>query len=429
MKKKEKKLTSLTIAELKEYAKKKKISLKAAKKKAEIIAAIEMSESAPPKEEKKKILTTTKATVKRKRKETIRKTEEKPAPKRAVKPLRKPVAKKAEVKKEKKSEEIIHPRDAHELSVYGSNGSKFDEKNGKILEERSKFYLAPKLDVIHRPVEHRFDTDERQTIMRAVLRDPENLYVYWDITDEEYHRAERELLNHEGKHLVLRVVTIETGAFYEFDLSGTEHDRYIEVRQHGVSLQLSLWLKNSEGQSVLLVSSNCVDIPHISPDLSGASRDEQLLFALSLGVSPEEFDEMSKKSRFTYSQVGSDEFLSVEEELMRRMLAGQLSSHLLSSVSSAAEEEKREKERGFRLQVGAELIVYGSTEPDARVSFQGREVQLDAEGNFRFYLPFPDGTTSCPVTAHSADGVEKRAIDLCFKRSTSKEKRTYYLRG
>ncbi len=425
------------MSELRTYAKNKGISLKGKRKKVDIIDAIKQAE-ALRKSETKTAVKKKPASSRKNRRKTAVKTASESAAKPSVKekrPKRTPKQRVPSVSPAAGSSASSLKKDAHTLSLYGSEGSKFDtmaqESDGKIAEERSKFYIAPEENYIPRPLSHDYAVEEEKTTMRAVLRDPETLYVYWNISEQEYHRAERKLLNHDGKHLVLRIVTVETGSFYEFDLSGQEHDRYIDVQEKGVTLQASVLLKNREGQSVLLVSSNGVDVPHTHPDLSGASREEQLLFALSLGVSPEEFDAMVKDSRIIFSRVGSEEFLSAEEEMMRRMLANQLSSHLLSSVSSAGsvKNEEEGRTRGFRFEVGAELIVYGSTEPDAKVTFQGREISLDADGSFRFHFPFPDGNISCPVSAVSADGFEKRSLSLNFNRTTSKEQRTFNIRG
>ena len=77
-----------------------------------------------------------------------------------------------------------------------------------------------------------------------------------------------------------------------------------------------------------------------------------------------------------------------------------------------------EHRRGFWFNVNAELIVYGSTEPDAAVTIGGRPIRLRPDGSFSFRFALPDGQYELPVAASSADGVETRVADLSFSRAS-----------
>ncbi len=74
--------------------------------------------------------------------------------------------------------------------------------------------------------------------------------------------------------------------------------------------------------------------------------------------------------------------------------------------------------RGFWFEVNAELIVYGRTERDARVTVAGREVALREDGSFAFRFVLPDGEHPLPVVAVSASGEDTRGAALRFARST-----------
>ena len=78
-----------------------------------------------------------------------------------------------------------------------------------------------------------------------------------------------------------------------------------------------------------------------------------------------------------------------------------------------------EKKRGFWFMVNAELIIYGATEPDAKVTIGDRPIKLRPDGSFSFRFALPDGNYSLPAAAHSADGVETRVASLTFSRDTS----------
>ncbi|KEF42771.1 MAG: Rho termination protein [Cyanobium sp. CACIAM 14] len=76
------------------------------------------------------------------------------------------------------------------------------------------------------------------------------------------------------------------------------------------------------------------------------------------------------------------------------------------------------RQRSFWLVADAELIVYGATDPAARLSIGGEEVPLSADGTFRVQVPFRDGQQLYPIEAVAADGEQKRSITMEFQRST-----------
>ncbi|MFN9242472.1 MAG: DUF4912 domain-containing protein, partial [Cyanobacteriota bacterium] len=76
------------------------------------------------------------------------------------------------------------------------------------------------------------------------------------------------------------------------------------------------------------------------------------------------------------------------------------------------------RQRSFWLVADAELIVYGATDPSARLTIGGEEVPLSADGTFRIQGPFRDGQQVYPIEAVAADGEQKRSITLEFRRST-----------
>ena len=75
-----------------------------------------------------------------------------------------------------------------------------------------------------------------------------------------------------------------------------------------------------------------------------------------------------------------------------------------------------ERQRGFWFNVNAELIIYGATERDARVTIGGKQIKLRGDGSFSFQFALPDGKYPLPVVATSADGEETRRANLQFTR-------------
>ena len=116
-------------------------------------------------------------------------------------------------------------------------------------------------------------------------------------------------------------------------------------------------------------------------------------------------------------------------ELIRRQLEHEVSSQgaarpgLAASPSApfgsvSSPSARPERRRGFWFNVNAELIVYGSTEPDASVTIGGRPIQLRRDGSFSFRFALPDGQYGLPETARSADGEDTRQAELNFSRAS-----------
>ena len=120
-------------------------------------------------------------------------------------------------------------------------------------------------------------------------------------------------------------------------------------------------------------------------------------------------------------------------ELIRRRLSHDVPPHgvtsptsafgisspgLASSPTSPFGGASASSAKGFWFNVNAELIIYGATEPGAKVTLGGHEIKLRADGTFSFRFALPDGKYDLPAVAVSESGDDARAADLKFSRST-----------
>jgi hypothetical protein len=113
----------------------------------------------------------------------------------------------------------------------------------------------------------------------------------------------------------------------------------------------------------------------------------------------------------------SDEFVA----FIQRQIAGEVPPapsvpEMPSSISVAAVPPAQKK--GFWFNVNAELVIYGATEADARVTIGGRPIRLRPDGSFSFRFALPDGRFELPVVAVKADHTDARAAELSFSRAT-----------
>src|SRR5581483_2204967 len=86
-------------------------------------------------------------------------------------------------------------------------------------------------------------------------------------------------------------------------------------------------------------------------------------------------------------------------ELIRRRLAQEMSSLGISSLGLSSLSSPFggwEKQKGFWFNVNAELIIYGATEPDAKVTLGGTRIKLRPDGSFSYRFSLPDGKYDLP---------------------------------
>jgi hypothetical protein len=78
-------------------------------------------------------------------------------------------------------------------------------------------------------------------------------------------------------------------------------------------------------------------------------------------------------------------------------------------------------QREFFMHVNAEVIFYGGTHPEAKVTVDGQPIQLQPDGTFRYHFIFPDHDFEIPIVAVSPDGQETRSAVLFFRRETTRQ--------
>ena len=125
----------------------------------------------------------------------------------------------------------------------------------------------------------------------------------------------------------------------------------------------------------------------------------------------EQFQKIYRQSGGSSQTAVSTDLRELFEERLRRPM------HRLS-LQSLGTGALASFGRDFHFEIDAELIVYGSTEPNARVTLQGEPVQLRPDGTFTVRFSLPDSRQIIPAVAASPDGVEERTIVLAVERNT-----------
>ncbi|MFA4948910.1 MAG: DUF4912 domain-containing protein [Candidatus Krumholzibacteriia bacterium] len=276
--------------------------------------------------------------------------------------------------------------------------------------EESKFYLGaeqrvmPPIESIEIPKGYNVDR------IVAMVRDPHWLFAYWEVTDRKYRELERTFgSSWAACKMILRVYDRSSEKQSHFDVVLTREARtwYINVSAQG-RYQVAIGALSPDGRFELVAISNIVETPS---DRASDRIDEHWM------VPNDVFDKI-------FAASGGYDMHSASGELK-----GLLEKHLIEETSSGAVTSfgsgalyKEAKGRSFRLWVATELILYGGTEPDARVTVQGKEVKLRPDGTFSLRFALPDGAIELPVTAVSGDKLEERTIETkVTKKSLKKE--------
>jgi uncharacterized protein len=249
----------------------------------------------------------------------------------------------------------------------------------------------------------------------VMVRDPYWLHVYWELTHQAIQRAEAALgQDWHGAKPILRLFDVSANettstseaAVKDIDIHGGCNNWYLEVENPPRSYRVDIGYVSKRGQFFVLARSNVVSTPRAGVsdrlDENWADLDVQQadrLFAMSTGYDP------------THA-ASSLELKELFEERLRRPMGAPAVTGFGSGAISPG------KVRKFWFQLDAELIVYGATEPNARVTLQGEPVKLRQDGTFTMRFSLPDGRQIIPAVASSADGVEERTIVLAVERNT-----------
>ncbi|HZY83820.1 MAG TPA: DUF4912 domain-containing protein [Gemmataceae bacterium] len=248
----------------------------------------------------------------------------------------------------------------------------------------------------------------------VMVRDPYWLHCYWELTRHAIQRAEAALGQewHTAKP-ILRLLDVgrhETTSAAEsilrdIDIHGGCNNWYIDVNNPPRSFRVDIGYLARSGRFYVLARSNVVSTPRAGvsdvidenwADIDSKKADR--IYAMSGGFDP---------------TASSLELKQLFEERLRRPLG----SPAVTSFGSGGLLPGG-KSRKFWFQLDAELIVYGATEPNARVTLQGEPVKLRHDGTFTMRFSLPDSRQIIPAVATAPDGMEERTIVLAVERNT-----------
>ncbi len=291
-----------------------------------------------------------------------------------------------------------------------TNGS---TSSAEELIERSKYDVGVPTKDLSGKIARELPKGYGKDRVVCMVRDPYWLHAYWELTRQSVQRAEAALGHdwHSAKPILrlIDVTSTETtssseSALRDIEIHGGCNNWYIDVSNPPRSYRIDIGYRAKNGQFYVLARSNIVTTPRAGMsdtiDENWADFDSEKadkIFAMSGGFDP---------------GASSLELKQLFEERLRRPMG----SPSVTSFGSGAFQFG--KDRKFCFRIDAELIVYGSTEPNAKVTLQGDPIKLRPDGTFTVRYSLPDSRQIIPAVAASADGVEERTIVLAVERNT-----------
>jgi len=289
---------------------------------------------------------------------------------------------------------------------------------------------------------------EAETRVVFLPRDPQWAYVYWEIADTDRQLA----LEAGASQLALRVADVtglQGGSAHPHTLQEVVVDShatewYLPVPLADRDYRVELgYRKRAGGGWISLACSSVARVPSLLP--SEQILDQFVPFSLDSSPAtlpqppsptpdqPSDLADTGLHERLYQSATsswrrlgrGSEAFHENDIDSASGAAGAPLHASGLGLWASGRQESGRggvpARSRSFWLVADAELIVYGATDPQARLSIGGEDVPLSNDGTFRIQVPFRDGEQLYPIEACAADGEQKRNITIHFERSTPEQ--------
>jgi hypothetical protein len=245
-----------------------------------------------------------------------------------------------------------------------------------------------------------------------MVRDPYWLHVCWHVARTTVMRAQAAMAEHwHTARPVLRLLEVDAGPttstaekiVREIEVHGGVQNWYVEAPNPPHSYRIELGYRSAAGKFFTIARSNMVTTPapgssdSIDENWNAVAQDYEKVYALSGGYSEER---------------SSGELQELFEERLRRPMGP------ASAKYGVGAERLLNRHKNFQFAVEAEMIIYGATSTDARVTLGGEPVKLRSDGTFTVRMAMPDKRQVIPAVAASADGVEQRTIVLAVERNT-----------
>lgn len=261
------------------------------------------------------------------------------------------------------------------------------------------------------------------TKLVLMVRDPEWIYAYWEVND-----ATREQIGlpRNGDHksrVVLRLYKITdtnwpaqaAHYFFDVDVPSNAKNWYLHMPEANQQWCAELGLIDQAENYTSICRSNRIATPRNT--ISDRIDSEWMTVE-------ESFEKITRLSRASLEAHLRGDANAATSEAILRTINRQLTAVLhegktaMSSGIFSSESALPQNQKSFWMQVHTELLLYGATTPDAKVTVQGRPIELNDDGTFSMRFALPDGLQVLEVKAVNADGDLEESVTPVVERTT-----------
>ncbi len=280
---------------------------------------------------------------------------------------------------------------------------------GQLRKIRAK--LARAKDLAHKATDQGRSTPSDRLVI--IVRDPYWLHAYWELTPQSVDRAQAALGQHwHGAKPILRLseVARETAStavratLRDIEIHGGVNNWYIDVPEPPKRFQVEIGYLATGGRFLALARSNIVttSIPkgnsRVDGNWIGVAEDSERIYAMSGG----------------YDVDGAHSDL---KDIFERKLRRPMNAPLVPRFGGESEDMDG-RSPGFALEVDAEVVLFGATDPGSRVTIKGQRIPIQEDGTFTFRFAMPNRRQVLPLVADSSDGSEQRMVVVAIERNT-----------
>ena len=284
------------------------------------------------------------------------------------------------------------------------------------------------------------DSIESSNITTKVVflpRDPQWAYVFWELSESDRKKA----LSQGASRLCLRLLDVtdnnegsnkQTLQEILVDSHVTEWYLPIPLSDRDYMIQLGYQYR---GNWISLSNSSSARVPSLYP--SDQILDQFVPFSLEAtinSIQDEKTTSTTSKERdsglherlyqvatnnYRKTRIGSEEYqegFSKQNSFNESGAGFWASGRNESGIGGVIPPE-----RTFWLVADSELVLYGATDVNAKLTIGGEEVPLSSDGTFRLQVPFRDGVQKYPIEATDVHGDQRRNITMQFERNTPQD--------
>jgi hypothetical protein len=246
-----------------------------------------------------------------------------------------------------------------------------------------------------------------------MVRDAYWLHAHWELSSRTVQRAQAAMAEHwHTAKPILRLIqvgakgtTTSTESFVrDIEIHGGVNNWYIDVQDPPSGFRVEIGYLGANGRFHAMARSNSIMTPEpgcresLDQNWVDVAENCERIFALSGGYS---------------SEGSTDELQEVLEERLSRPVGGPHLSRYGVGADPALGGGGQ-----FKLDVDAEIMVYGSTKPGSHVTLGGEPIKLRDDGSFSIRMSLPDRRQVLPITSSSADGIMQQTVVLAVERNT-----------